>query len=81
LCVHGFTTDSNKGATTTSTDNTQLINIIIDKIDKYTIYSKDGQVFYMTSSTHFIDNSIHNTKVRIGELFFKDGTLVTVIIK
>jgi hypothetical protein len=61
--------------------DTSVTNIIIDKIENGTIYSKDGQVFAITDSTQIINNHNPESNVQIGELFFKNGKITTVIIK
>jgi hypothetical protein len=66
---------------THNSDDSNVINIIIDKIDNNVIYSKNGRAFPVTTSTQIINNHKSTAKVQIGELFFKDGSLTTVIIK
>jgi hypothetical protein len=61
--------------------DTSVINIIIDKIENGTIYSKDGQVFAITDSTQIINNHNSESNAKIGELFFKNDKLMTIIIK
>jgi hypothetical protein len=58
-----------------------VINIMIDKIENGTIYSKDGQAFVVTDSTQIINNYTSESNVKVGELFFKNGKLITIIIK
>jgi hypothetical protein len=58
-----------------------VINIIIDKVENGTIYSKDGQAFAITDSTQIINNHISESNMKIGELFFKNGKLITIVIK
>jgi hypothetical protein len=58
-----------------------VINIVIDKLENGTIYSKDGQAFTITDSTQIINNHTSESNVTIGELFFKNGKLITIIVK
>jgi hypothetical protein len=58
-----------------------VINIIIDSITTNMIYSKDGKSFVINDSTTIINNHDPKVKVEIGELFFKNGLLETIIIK
>jgi hypothetical protein len=46
------------------------------------IYSRDGRTFAVTSTTRVVNNaSQHATSMRIAELAFENGRLVTVTIK
>jgi hypothetical protein len=58
-----------------------VTNIIIDKIENGYLYSKDGQAFAITDSTQIINNHTSESNIQIGELFFKNGKLITIIIK
>jgi hypothetical protein len=58
-----------------------VINIIIDKLENGYIFSKDGQAFIITDSTQIINNHNPESKVQIGELFFKNDKLITIRIK
>jgi len=66
---------------THGSDGSSVMNIIIDKIENNIIYSKDGRTFPVSGSTKIINNHKSTAKIQIGELFFEDGRLITVIIK
>jgi hypothetical protein len=61
--------------------NINVVNIIIDKIENNLLYSKDGQVFTINESAKIINNHNSESAVQIGELFFEDGKLITIILK
>ena len=58
-----------------------VVNIVVDRIEGGTIYSKDGQAFQVPSSIKVIDNTHAVTKMRTAELVFQNGSLVAVSIK
>jgi hypothetical protein len=81
-----YVDQSNKRYKTTDShlndsNDSKVINIIIDKIDNNYICSKEGGVFPITGLTQIINNRNPEAKISIGELFFKDGNLITIIIK
>ena len=59
----------------------EVVNILVDRIEGGTIYSKDGQQFEITSSTKVINNSHNVINLRSAELTFANGILVGVSIK
>jgi hypothetical protein len=73
--TQGFPGQSASGTTCTVT------NIIIKSIDNYYVYAKDGRSFPIDNSVTIINNHNPDVKMQIGELLFKDGKLVTIIIK
>jgi hypothetical protein len=58
-----------------------VVNIIVDRIEEGTIYSKDGRTFQVPSFMKVIDNTHPATKMRTAELVFQNGKLVAVSIK
>jgi hypothetical protein len=61
--------------------NISVVNILIDRIENNVIYAKDGRVFTLNESIRIINNHNLDSRVHIGELFFEDGKLSTIIIK
>jgi hypothetical protein len=74
-------TKSASNAATQKALQRNVVNIVVDKIEGGTIYSKGGGKFRISGSTKVIDNRHSVTKMRIAELVFEDGTLVAVSIK
>lgn len=68
-------------STTSGAYNQQVLNIILDKIEGGFVYSQDGRRFQMTSTAKVIDNAQGKSKIRIAELIFIQGMLVSVHIK
>lgn len=68
-------------STTSGVHNQKVVNIILDKIESGVVYSQDGRTFHMTSTTEVINNTQGNSKLRIAELIFMQGMLVSVHIK
>jgi hypothetical protein len=62
-------------------ESMKVINIVIDRIDKSHIYAKDGRVFPLAKTTEIINNSNREARTQIGELIYKDGNLVALILK
>ena len=60
----------------------QVVNVVVDRIEGGTIYSKDGRQFD-TGSAKVVDNSGSHpgAKTKVAELFYKNGSLVSVILK
>jgi uncharacterized protein YabE (DUF348 family) len=63
------------------TPKRDVINIVVDRIEGASIYSKDGRTFQVPSSTKVINNGHPGKKMRIAELIFENGNLVAVSIK
>jgi hypothetical protein len=59
----------------------EVVNIVLDNIEGRTVSAKDGRQFDMTGSTKVIQNIQPASSMRIAELVFEDGVLVTVTIK
>jgi hypothetical protein len=59
----------------------EVLNIVVDRIEGASIYSKDGRSFQVPSSTKVINNTHKVTKMRTAELTFENGALVAVILK
>jgi hypothetical protein len=59
----------------------EVVNIVVDKIEEGAIYANDGAKFEISSSTRVVDNSHPNAGRRTAELFFENGTLVSVSLK
>lgn len=88
--VSGATRSSGAGQTktpssestraTTAASTFTVESIILDKIDQSVIYSVDGRTFPLSSSTRIIRN-IQDSKMRVAELMFRNGVLVTVVIR
>lgn len=68
-------------STTSGVHNQEVVNIILDKIESGVVYSQDGRTFQMTSTTEVINNTQGNSKLRIAELIFMQGVLMSVYIK
>ena len=51
----------------------EVVNIVVDKIEGASIYSKDVEKFEIPSSAKVIDNSHRETKMRTAELVFENG--------
>ena len=85
----GGSTSSAGGATSApglhtigaQTIHRSVVNIIVDRIEEGTIYSKDGRTFQVPSFMKVIDNTHPATKMRTAELVFQNGKLVAVSIK
>jgi hypothetical protein len=59
-----------------------VVNILVEKIEGGVIYSRGGQKYEITSA-RVIDNSHGHaaTGTEAAELFFENGSLVSVILK
>ncbi len=79
--LQGNSTEKEQNASSRSSEERKVVNIVVDKIENGVIYSKDSQTFNIPSSAEVIDNSHSVTKMRTAELVFEDGRLVTVSIK
>ncbi len=60
---------------------TKVVNIVVDKIEGGSIYSKDGRKFSITGAAKVIDNRNLKIRKRTAELMFENGSLVTVELK
>ncbi len=58
-----------------------VVNIIVESMDKNFIYAKDGSQYAINSDVKIIHNTHSRTKMKIAELHFKGGRLMSVIIK
>lgn len=74
---------SNAGMRSSVTVQTQrtITNIVLDKMENGIIYSKDGRKFIITGSTKIFENINPESKMRLAELVFENGSLVSVNIK
>ncbi|MFZ0930300.1 MAG: hypothetical protein WAN11_16965 [Syntrophobacteraceae bacterium] len=59
----------------------EVVNIVVDRVEGASIYSKDWRTFKIPSSAKVIDNSHRVTKMRTAELVFENGSLVAVTLK
>ena len=59
----------------------EVVNIVVDRIEGASIYSKDWRTFKIPSSVKVIDNSHRVTRMRTAELVFENGSLVAVTLK
>ena len=59
----------------------EVVNVVLDKIEGRTVFAKDGRQFEMTGSTQIIQNVNPASSMRIAELVFEGGALITVTIK
>ncbi|MGA2401620.1 MAG: hypothetical protein ABSG91_07915 [Syntrophobacteraceae bacterium] len=64
-----------------SSVQSKVINIIVDRIESGSIYSKDGRKFEIGGSTKVINNRTPSIRIRTAELVFENGILVTVNLK
>jgi hypothetical protein len=92
-CVYGFTSSIesynqpyDKKSQKWDEDNCAkerfcVLNIVIDKMDSSTLYTRDGRKFSITSTTRMINEHNSDGNLRTGQLFFRNGNLVTIVIK
>ncbi len=59
----------------------EVVNIVVDRIEGASIYSKDWRTFKVPSSAKVINNRHGVTKMRTAELVFENGSLVAVTLK
>ena len=73
-------TPPDEPSATGTTAKGNVVNIVVDRIEGSTIYSKDGKRFEINDSTTVIDSS-RDAKKRTAELVFRNGTLAIVTFK
>ena len=55
-------------------------NIVLAGIDDKNVYAADGRTFPISSGTKIIRN-LGESRIRIAELVFRGGSLISVVIK
>jgi hypothetical protein len=61
--------------------DSQIVSIIVDRIENGAIYSKDGAQYEITRSTSVVDYSSTCAGVKTGELVFENGKLTAVTLR
>ena len=74
------TSTAGSARTVTAVSYFTVENIILQKIDQGMVYSADGRTFPLSSGTRIIRN-IQDSKMRVAELMFINGVLISVLIR
>lgn len=68
------------GQSVSQSEQSEVVNVVVDRIEEGTLYSTDGGKFSI-GSAHVVDNSRRGAKMKTAELVYRNGVLATVTLR